>query len=167
MFFRTRRSRRRILGFILGFCLIFSALGNAVSAAESIGWYCVHKKGHVQPVADPKLLEVERHGGYYIDRKHSSPDAEDKVVYLTFDAGYENGNVEKILDAMKEGGVSGAFFILGNLVATNPELVARMEKEGHLVCNHTCSHKDMSQKSRGENVKIFPPTRGKIQHGDA
>jgi peptidoglycan-N-acetylmuramic acid deacetylase len=64
---------------------------------------------------------------------------------LTFDAGYENGNVEKTLDVLKENNVSGAFFILSHIIDTNPELIKRMKNEGHLVCNHTATHKDMSQ----------------------
>ena len=67
------------------------------------------------------------------------------MIYLTFDAGYENGNVEKILDAMKEEDVKGAFFILGNLIERNPELVEKMINDGHLVCNHTNKHRDMTK----------------------
>jgi peptidoglycan-N-acetylmuramic acid deacetylase len=78
-----------------------------------------------------------------MDYRHPDPDATDKVVYLTFDAGYENGNVEKILDAMKAEGAVGAFFVLGNLAVRNSELLRRMADEGHLVCNHTYSHKNL------------------------
>ncbi|MBQ2718600.1 MAG: polysaccharide deacetylase family protein, partial [Clostridia bacterium] len=63
----------------------------------------------------------------------------------TFDAGYENGNVEKILDVLKEEGVPGAFFILDNLILRNEALVRRMGDEGHLVCNHTLRHRDMTR----------------------
>ena len=66
------------------------------------------------------------------------------MVYLTFDAGYENGNVSKILDVLKEENVPGTFFILQNLIRKNPELVKRMVEEGHLVGNHTAHHKNMS-----------------------
>ena len=64
-------------------------------------------------------------------------------MYLTFDAGYENGNIEIILDKMKEADVKGAFFVLGNLIRSNTDLVKRMFDEGHLVCNHTYCHKSM------------------------
>ena len=47
----------------------------------------------------------------------------EKVIYLTFDAGYENGNTEKILDALKKHGVHAAFFVVGNYLETSPELV--------------------------------------------
>jgi len=111
---------------------------------KPIGWYCVRAKEHKQPCADPTLSFVEQYGGYYIDHRHTSPDAEDKVVYLTFDAGYENGNVAKILDTLKAEEVPAAFFILGNLPEAQPTLVRRMADEGHLVCNHTFTHKDMT-----------------------
>ncbi|MBO5305323.1 MAG: polysaccharide deacetylase family protein, partial [Clostridia bacterium] len=67
--------------------------------------------------------------------------------------GYENGNIEKILDVMKEEGVTGAFFILKNLILKNPDLVCRMASDGHLVCNHTATHKDMTKCSSIEEFK--------------
>ena len=118
-------------------------------ANGGIGWYCVHRSDHKQPAVDEALSFIEDYGGYYIDNNHGD-DCNDKVIYLTFDAGYENGNVEKILDVMKEEKVTGAFFILGNLVEKNPDLVKRMFEEGHLVCNHTYSHKPMVNKCASE-----------------
>jgi peptidoglycan-N-acetylmuramic acid deacetylase len=84
-----------------------------------------------------------------MDYRHPDPDATDKVVYLTFDAGYENGNVAAILDVLQAEGATGAFFILGNLPASHPELVRRMAAEGHLVCNHTYTHKNLCGASPG------------------
>jgi len=69
----------------------------------------------------------------------------DKVIYLTFDAGYENGNIEKILNVLKEENVAATFFILDNMIAKNKDLVKRMIDEGHTVANHTFKHKDMSK----------------------
>lgn len=69
----------------------------------------------------------------------------EKVIYLTFDAGYENGNTVKILDALKKHGVHAAFFVVGNYLETSPELVKRMVNEGHIVGNHTYHHPDMSK----------------------
>ena len=71
-------------------------------------------------------------------------DPGEKVIYLTFDAGYENGNTAKILDALKKHGVHAAFFVVGNYLETSPELVKRMVEEGHIVGNHTYHHPDMS-----------------------
>lgn len=117
-----------------------------VTAAENKSWYCVRNKDHKQPIADADMRFIEDYGGYYIDHRHGD-NCSDKVVYLTFDAGYENGNVERILDVLRDKQVSGAFFILGNLVTSNTELVCRMADEGHLVCNHTNNHPDMTCKT--------------------
>lgn len=132
---------------LLALCLFCS--GVSAEASGAIGWYCTRAKDHRQPRADAALSSVEKHGGYYIDHTHAEPDADDKVVYLTFDAGYENGNVKKILDTLKQENVPGAFFILGHLPEAHPELVRRMADEGHLICNHTYTHKDMTGKSVG------------------
>ena len=69
----------------------------------------------------------------------------DKRIYLTFDAGYENGNVAKILDVLKEEKAPAAFFVLSHFIKSAPELVARMESEGHLICNHTAQHRNMAK----------------------
>ncbi len=70
---------------------------------------------------------------------------EEKVLYLTFDAGYENGSTAKILDTLKQHGVTAAFFLAGNYLQRNPDLVRRMADEGHIVGNHTMHHYDMSK----------------------
>ena len=67
------------------------------------------------------------------------------TLYLTFDAGFDNGYHEKILDTLKEKNVKAAFFVDGNFVKKNPELVKRMDAEGHLVCNHSLNHPDMTK----------------------
>ena len=72
-------------------------------------------------------------------------ETEEKVLYLTFDAGFENGSTEKILDALKKHNVKAVFFLVGNYFETQPDLVRRMVQEGHTVGNHTYSHPDMSK----------------------
>ena len=67
----------------------------------------------------------------------------EKVLYLTFDAGYENGCTPQILDALKAQNVKAAFFLVGNYIEKNPDLVRRMVDEGHIVGNHTMHHPDM------------------------
>ena len=75
---------------------------------------------------------------------------DEKVIYLTFDAGYENGNTAAILDALKKHHAPAAFFLVGNYLETSPELVKRMVEEGHTVGNHTYHHPDMSKISTKE-----------------
>ncbi len=95
-------------------------------------------------MADPNMKFIENYGGYYVDKNHGDS-CEDKVIYLTFDAGYENGNVERILNVLKEQDVTAAFFVLENLILKNGDLIKRMVDEGHLVCNHTSKHLDVTK----------------------
>ena len=133
-------------------CLSFVMTGQISAASDKpLGFYCVRNKEHKQPTLDTELSIIEKYDAYYVDKNHGN-DSSDKVVYLTFDAGYENGNIEKILDTMKAEGVTGAFFILENLIIKNPELVKRMADEGHTVGNHTSKHKDMTQV---DNIEDF------------
>ena len=134
---------------IFVFLLAVSLKVGALDSASN--WYCVHRPDHKQPSADPSIAYVEKYNGFYIDKRHGD-NCDDKVIYLTFDAGYENGNIGKILDIMKEEDVTGAFFILGNLIEKNSDLVVRMFDEGHLVCNHTYSHKAMVNRSK-DNIE--------------
>lgn len=77
-------------------------------------------------------------------------DADDMVLYLTFDAGYENGYTENILDVLGKHEIPAAFFVVGTYIRDDPELVSRMVAEGHIVANHTMSHPDMSNISDKE-----------------
>ena len=134
-------------------CLsILCALFSMPCGAEnpSYHWYCAHVKDHVQPVAGSELAFVEELDGFYIDHRHADAQDSSKVIYLTFDAGYENGNVARILDVLREEEVLAAFFILGNLITHDTDLVKRMAEEGHTVCNHTVRHKNMSSKTDEE-----------------
>ena len=80
-------------------------------------------------------------------------DTTQKRIYLTFDSGYENGCTGKILDVLKAHDVPAAFFLVGNYVERNPELVKRMISEGHIVGNHTMHHYDMSRIKEKENFE--------------
>lgn len=72
-------------------------------------------------------------------------DTQQKVLYLTFDAGYENGFTADILDVLQKHQVPAAFFLVGDYLERNADLVRRMVAEGHIVGNHTASHPDMSK----------------------
>ena len=110
-------------------------------------WYCKRNAEHKQPILDENFLYIKDYGGFYVDERYCNESTE-KVIYLTFDAGYENGNVEKILDVMRDEDVVGSFFILGNLIEKNSDLVLRMVNEGHIVCNHTVNHKNLTNASK-------------------
>lgn len=124
--------------------LLLSMLGslmsfNANASESSYSWYCKRMQDNKQPPLPTEFGFIEKYPCIWIDKSES------KKVYLTFDAGYENGNVEKILDILEWKNVKGAFFILLNLINSNPDLVKRMSDDGHLVCNHTAHHKNMSK----------------------
>lgn len=134
---------KKVLLFVCTFCILGMIGINSFAASTTpYNWYCKNNMTHTQPTVDAPMAFIKKYHAYYVnDRVKDS----DKVVYLTFDAGYTNGNVEKILDALKKHNAKGAFFILDNLIVRNPEVVKRMSDEGHLVCNHTKSHPDMTK----------------------
>ncbi len=143
--------QRKLLFFLFSaiFAASFVLSAYATPEPDAYGWYIVRNSEHKQPSLDSHMRFIEDHGAFYLDRVHCDESTE-KVIYLTFDAGYENGNVAKILDTLKSENVKGAFFILDNMITDETALVKRMADEGHTVCNHSMNHKDMSTLSREE-----------------
>ena len=141
---------KKAIAFAISLALLFCFFCLPTNAQN---WYCVRNANNLQPIFGSDLSYVEDYSGYYIDQVHGDK-AEEKIVYLTFDAGYENGNISKILDVLRDKQVTGAFFILSHLVIENTELVIRMADEGHLVCNHTSKHPDMTTKSTFEEFSV-------------
>lgn len=133
---------RYIFKFVVFFIAVFLLMPTLFAGAKECCWYVKRNSEHEQPLCDGHLSFVEELGGVYVDRLHSDVDGE-KVIYLTFDAGYENGNVESIVDALDEEGVKGSFFILKHLMDSSPSLVKKLSDNGHCVCNHTMTHKNM------------------------
>ena len=84
----------------------------AHSESCAYNWYCKHTKDHSQPPLDSLFNFTKNSQTYYIDKNNTDYESKEKVIYLTFDVGYENGNVAKILDILKEKEVTGAFFVL-------------------------------------------------------
>lgn len=126
---------KKILFFIL-FLLSFPVL--ILSANE----YGVGKN---QPGQRPNvnIKAIEENNGYTIGK-------DDKRIYLTFDCGYENGYTEKILDVLKETNTKACFFITGHYLNSSYEIVKRMANEGHIIGNHTYSHKSFNESSNTE-----------------
>lgn len=75
---------------------------------------------------------------------------DEKTVYLTFDVGYDNGNLEKILDTLKEKNIKACFFVTGDFVNRFSELLIRIKQEGHLIGSHTYNHRDITKLSYDE-----------------
>ena len=91
------------------------------------------------PSGPASTQQLQRYDAVYVG------DTSQKVLYLTFDAGYENGYTPQILDTLKNHQVPAAFFLVGNYLEKEPDLVRRMVEEGHIVGNHTMHHPDMSK----------------------
>lgn len=91
-----------------------------------------------KPTGNATVDEMKKYNAYYM------AEGDEPKIYLTFDCGYENGNTEAILDALKKHNAPGTFFVVGHYLESAPEIVKRMVKEGHTVGNHTFHHPDMS-----------------------
>lgn len=120
------------------------AASSSVITPSAENWGLSFQEEGKSPVGNATFDELKEYNAYYAE------DTEEKVLYLTFDCGYENGNTEPILDALKKHKAPATFFVVGNFISTSPELVKRMHEEGHIVGNHTYHHPDMSQISTKE-----------------
>ncbi|MBR2615462.1 MAG: polysaccharide deacetylase family protein [Clostridia bacterium] len=109
--------------------ILLVSLSSFAHAEGQSSWYFI-SEGKCER---PRLPVVENDSAKGIGRA-------EKVLYLTFDAGYENGNVEKIVDILEENEVTGAFFVLRHFVEENTALCKRIKENGNLVCNHTSRH---------------------------
>ena len=104
-------------------------------------WGLSFRQEGAPPIGNAGKDQLRQYQAAYIGNTN------EKVLYLTFDAGYENGCTAKILDTLKEKQVPAAFFLVGNYIRQSPDLVRRMVAEGHTVGNHTMHHYDMSRLS--------------------
>lgn len=111
----------------------------AVQAAANGNWGLSFQTEGKPPVANATADQLAQYNACYAEM------TDEKILYMTFDAGYENGNTPAILDALKKHHVPATFFIVGNYLETSPDLVKRMVEEGHFVANHTYHHPDMSK----------------------
>lgn len=114
---------------------------------ETRNWGLRFAEDHCPPIADESIEALATHHAYFQD------DTREKVLYLTFDCGFENGNTPAILKALKKHHAPATFFVVGNFIETQPELVCQMAKDGHLVGNHSFHHPDMSQMGEAEFKK--------------
>ncbi len=113
----------------------------ASSALTTGSWGLSFRQEGAPPIGNAGKDQLRQYQAAYIGNTN------EKVLYLTFDAGYENGCTAKILDTLKEKQVPAAFFLVGNYIRQSPDLVRRMVAEGHTVGNHTMHHYDMSRLS--------------------
>lgn len=136
--------------------------GEAAVPASVDNWGLSFPTEGEAPVGNASVSDLAQYNAYYLG------DTSKKVIYLTFDCGYENGYTEKILDALKKHNAPAAFFVVGNMIETAPDIVCRMVEEGHIVGNHTFHHPDMSaiseqaafQKELDDLAALYQETTG-------
>ena len=141
----------------------FPAAAPAEAVPASTSWGLSFPQEGQAPVGNATQAELDQYDAHYLG------DTSEKVLYLTFDCGYENGHTEAILDALKKHHAPAAFFVVGNMVETAPDIVRRMAAEGHIVGNHTFHHPDMAaitdqaafQKELDQLSQLYEETVGK------
>lgn len=149
-----RKTSRILMGGVLAVCLAAGGVTAAAAAAQpqavqvvsrdNYEWGLSFQEENQPPVPNLSAEELAPYNAHYY-----APEA-GKRLYLTFDAGYENGNTTAILDALKKHNAPGAFFVVGPYIRDYPDLVKRMVEEGHIVGNHSWHHPNMTQKSQEE-----------------
>ena len=113
-------------------------------ALETGSWGLSFRQEGAPPIGNAGIDQLKQYDAAYIGETGKNK------LYLTFDAGYENGCTEKILDTLQKHDIKAAFFLVGNYIEKNADLVRRMVDEGHTVGNHTMHHYDMSKLSTRE-----------------
>ena len=126
---------------VLGIILALAGAGAAKQAAAlpAGSWGLSFQQEGQPPVGNTTADRLRQYDAAFLG------DTAQKRIYLTFDAGYENGCTAQILDALQKHHAPAAFFLVGNYIERNPDLVRRMAQEGHTVGNHTYHHWDMSK----------------------
>ena len=148
----------RILFLFCAAAFIGSAAGKIVShytqkqqtlpsSSQSSSWGLSFQEEGKRPVGNATIEELSQYNAFFAEN------TEEKKIYLTFDAGYENGNTPALLDALKKHQAPAAFFVVGNFISENQDLIRRMEAEGHTIGNHTMTHPDMSKISTQESFQ--------------
>lgn len=143
MLFIVRKKHIFIVCLSLSVVLLLYSLcsfsGYFLSPTSKNDWGLGYGESGSVPTGNVSQEELSPLNAYYLG------DTSQKIIYLTFDAGYENGATSKILDVLQKHKVQATFFLVGNYIKTQPDLVKRMVDEGHNVGNHTMTHPDMSK----------------------
>lgn len=142
---------------IMIFLLAFLSLNDNVQAS-GYGWGYKKNDNHERPDIGKYSEMLKRYGAYYADTSG------EKVIYLTFDNGYEQGHTNQILDTLKENAVPATFFVTGHYVDREPGLVKRMVDEGHIIGNHSYHHPDFSILSKAAVQKELETLEEAVAH---
>ncbi|MDE6047689.1 MAG: polysaccharide deacetylase family protein [Anaeroplasmataceae bacterium] len=131
--------KKTFLWILLSVFLFVGIKGNAYG-------FGLVNKGNTRPNAGKYDTILKENGGIYL-----GPDTQD--IYLTFDCGYENGHTKMILEALRKTDTKAIFFITGHYLNSATDLVMEMIEDGHIIGNHTYSHKDFTKSSNEEILK--------------
>ena len=107
-------------------------------------WWFKRNMEHMQAGAQEEI-DIAKYRACYVDKNAMQGEKVDKVVYLTFDCGYDNGYTEKMLEPLKKHNAKAAFFVTQTYIRDSKDIVMRMKKEGHIVGNHTVRHPNLSE----------------------
>ena len=116
----------------------FSPPEAVATSSDCASWGLSFQEEGKRPVGNASIQELASYNAYF------AKDTQEKILYLTFDCGYENGNTPLLLNALKKHNVKATFFVVGNFIRDNGDLIKEMVQEGHIVGNHTLTHPDMS-----------------------
>ena len=148
-------TRRIILAALVGSLAAVTVINHVTAVRETAAyeWGLHFEKPSSPPVPNLSDENLNPYSAYY----HGN--LNEKTIYITFDAGYENGNTAPILDALKKHKAPAAFFLVGSYIKQNRDLVKRMVAEGHTVGNHSYNHPDMITKSQRDFFNELAETR--------
>ena len=135
---------KKIKIFIILITLIMSFV--LIKESRAYGFGLKKNNNHTEPDIGIYKSILDRNNAIYVGDKN------EKVIYLTFDCGYENGYTNMILDVLKEENVNATFFLTGHYIKSAPNIVLRMKNDGHIIANHSNKHKDIT-KIKSEEIK--------------
>ena len=147
---KKRKTGLGILKRLIGAALILAVCSNtyvSAFAAPKPDWGLGSLKPGEKPRGNDSAEYLKQYEAYYVGSTN------EKVIFLTFDAGYENGYTENVLDVLKKHNVPATFFLLGTYIREHQDIVKRMLADGHIIGNHTMTHPDMSKRSTMEAFK--------------
>lgn len=132
----------------LFFCILclFTIFSFLITNVNAYGWGFTRNNNHNTPSIGNYDEIINGTNSYYVG------DVSRKTLYLTFDAGYDNGVLNDIINVLDEKNVKASFFITGDFVKRFPDLVIKLQQHGHLMCSHSYSHRSIN-KMTNEEIK--------------
>jgi peptidoglycan/xylan/chitin deacetylase (PgdA/CDA1 family) len=125
----------------LALLLIF---GYKNTAAQKVDTW----SGHVESGADEKEKGIKAGKKKGEEKEEEEEMLQEKKIAITFDDGPHPVYTEKLLDGLKDRDIKATFFVLGEKAKEHPEIIERMQEEGHIIGNHTYTHIQLRSTNR-------------------